>query len=59
MTCAFCSLEFSEEEARKSACSRCGRSGGCGMIRCPRCGYEAPVEPDWIKRLKRWMGGRP
>ncbi len=51
MKCSFCGLEFKEEEARKG-CAGCSLTKGCQMIRCPRCGYEMPPEPEWIKRLR-------
>ncbi len=40
-SCPFCGLEYNEEES-VSACRQCPMSGGCDMLRCPRCGYEVP-----------------
>jgi uncharacterized paraquat-inducible protein A len=51
MKCSFCGMEFEQEEAQKG-CSRCSLAKGCQLVRCPRCGYEMPLEPNWIKRLK-------
>jgi hypothetical protein len=57
MKCSFCGMEFKEEEAKKG-CAGCSLTKGCQMIRCPRCGYEMPPEPGWIKRLKAWRRRR-
>lgn len=54
MRCAFCSLEFDERLARRS-CSGCFKLGDCSMVKCPRCGYEVPPEPGWIKSIKRLL----
>ena len=54
MKCAVCTCEFDEDDARH-ACSGCVKSGGCVRIKCPRCGYEVPPEPRWIKRLRRFI----
>ncbi|MFC1576820.1 hypothetical protein ACFL42_01715 [Candidatus Omnitrophota bacterium] len=50
MKCALCSFEFCEKQAERSCCG-CFRSGGCSMIRCPRCAYEVPRVPEWLKRM--------
>ncbi len=55
MKCAFCGLEFEPGEAEQS-CSGCPLTGNCGLIRCPRCGYEMPPEAKlitWLRGLKR------
>ena len=52
MNCAFCHREFREEEAVK-ACKNCALFGGCKMVKCPYCGYEAPAEPGLVKWLRR------
>lgn len=44
-----CGLEYQESEAAP-ACSACPRKG-CGMVCCPRCGYETPATPRWLKTL--------
>jgi predicted amidophosphoribosyltransferase len=54
--CGFCGHEFAEEEGIKS-CGRCGKPGGCSMVRCPRCFYENPEEPKILKKLKRMLEG--
>jgi rubredoxin len=51
--CALCGLAFAEAEAKRS-CRGCPMSGGCGMLRCPNCGYEAPVESGLAKLIKGW-----
>jgi hypothetical protein len=52
MICGMCGTEFTEEQAG-AACKGCSL-GGCGMLRCPRCGYEMPKEAALIKWLKGW-----
>jgi hypothetical protein len=53
VTCGFCRQEFTVEEAERG-CQSCPLQG-CGLVRCPRCGYEMPPEPVWLQRL---LGGR-
>lgn len=50
MTCGFCGDEFREDRGQP-ACRACPLSSGCRFVRCPRCGYENPVRPDWLERL--------
>lgn len=53
MKCALCGFEYDEEEGIK-ACSGCPISRGkCKFQRCPKCGYEVPLEPKLIKFLKK------
>jgi len=52
MRCGFCGYEFKEEEGIKG-CSNCPMGSGCTRVKCPRCNYEIPKEPLWIKKLKR------
>jgi rubredoxin len=51
MKCSLCNLEFDEKQANQE-CKGCMLAGSCKKIRCPHCGYEAPVEPDFIKKIK-------
>ena len=51
MICGFCHQEFRPEEAEKT-CQACPLRG-CGLLRCPRCGYEMPREPGWVQWLNR------
>lgn len=53
MKCELCGLEFRKEEGEK-ACKNCLLSKSCGMIKCPRCGYEIPDESSLSKILKKW-----
>lgn len=53
MRCGLCSWEFDEDSAQNSSCAKCLKLGDCRMIRCPRCGYEVPAEPNWIKNVLR------
>ncbi len=52
MRCVFCSFEFDEESSQRP-CSGCFRLGNCSMVKCPRCGYETPPEPRWLRRIKK------
>ncbi len=52
MKCSMCGLEF-EERTAAAACAGCPLNRGCKLIKCPRCGFETPPEPEWIKNLKR------
>ncbi len=54
--CAFCSLEFDEELARRS-CGGCSLSG-CEKIRCPGCGYETVPEFKWLGAVRQWFTGK-
>jgi hypothetical protein len=47
--CGYCRHEFSLEEADRG-CRNCPLRG-CGLVKCPRCGYEMPPEPAWLRRL--------
>lgn len=51
MKCGLCGAEFDEKDA-KASCARCPFHG-CGLLRCPKCGYEMPPEPRWLKWFKR------
>jgi len=52
MKCPFCSFEFDAACAEKG-CSSCGKAKGCGLLKCPRCGYGVLPEPAWAARLKK------
>jgi hypothetical protein len=60
--CDFCGHRFELDEA-ESACTSCPLSGGCHLIRCPRCGYEMPPESKlvgWARRLSaKWRRAAP
>lgn len=56
MKCGLCGYEFDEDRAQL-ACSACPIMKGCKLIKCPRCGFEAPPEPKWFKRFKKKMSG--
>lgn len=57
VTCGFCRHEF-EEDRMQSACRACPLGSDCGLIRCPKCGYENPGTPRWIAFLKKKLGKR-
>ena len=53
MRCGMCGLEFRPEEGEQ-ACGGCPLVRNCGLVRCPRCGYEMPPEPklfEWWHKL--------
>jgi len=54
-TCGFCGLEFDPASAEVT-CQGCPVVGNCGLVRCPRCGYEMPPESklaQWLRELGR------
>ncbi len=51
MTCGLCGLEFDPARAER-ACNGCPLVGDCGLIRCPRCGYEMPPEAKLVAWLR-------
>ncbi|MBI4408178.1 MAG: hypothetical protein HY561_00625 [Gemmatimonadetes bacterium] len=54
MTCAFCGREF-EEDRGQPACQQCPLGADCRAVRCPYCGYENPVPPPWLVKLRHWL----
>jgi len=52
MRCDFCGYEFTEEEAVRG-CGNCPVGAECKMMKCPRCNYEIPLEPQWLKKVKK------
>jgi hypothetical protein len=43
--CNLCGYRFDEHEMAEKGCVTCAASpGGCGLVRCPSCGYEWPPE---------------
>jgi rubredoxin len=54
MRCDFCGYEFDEEDGIQG-CRNCPMGSSCNMVKCPRCNYEIPKEPSWIKKLKKWF----
>lgn len=56
MNCAYCGLVFNEATAPKGGCHTCiSNSSSCGMVKCPRCGYDTPEVPKWAKRLNAFV----
>ncbi len=55
VTCGFCGQEFVEDPTQ-ATCQACPLKKGCGMMRCPHCGYENAREPGWITKIKEWIG---
>lgn len=48
--CGLCGFEFNENEAQ-TACEHCSMKKTCKLIKCPKCGYEMPLEPRWLNSL--------
>ncbi|PCI31384.1 MAG: hypothetical protein COB53_13290 [Elusimicrobia bacterium] len=57
VTCGLCQFVF-DEQAGRSSCGGCF-SGGCGMVKCPSCGFETPLAktPGWLKALTGFFSG--
>ena len=55
MNCGFCGKPFDEDKSLP-ACRKCPVGSGCGLVRCPHCGYENPGTPGWIAFLRRRFG---
>lgn len=56
MNCGFCGKPFDEDRSQP-ACRQCPVGSGCGLVRCPHCGYENPGTPGWVAFLKKKLGG--
>jgi hypothetical protein len=54
-TCGFCGQTFAQDEGQPT-CRSCPLKGACQMVRCPHCGYENPVTPPWVARVRAWFG---
>ncbi len=52
MKCTLCGHRFDQEAAGR-ACASCPMSGGCGLVKCPNCGFELAAEPEWFEQFKR------
>jgi DtxR family Mn-dependent transcriptional regulator len=50
MKCTYCS-KFFDEMASQTVCQSCTLFGGCHKIKCPHCGHEEPMPPEWIRKL--------
>lgn len=55
--CGMCGHEF-EEDRSQPVCRSCPVGDGCGLMRCPRCGYENPRAPKWLSVLRRLFRGK-
>ena len=55
MNCGFCGKSF-DEDTSQPACKQCPVGSGCGLVRCPHCGYENPGTPGWIAFLRKHLG---
>ncbi len=55
--CPLCGYSFTDAEMATRACPAChSRPGGCGLVKCPSCGYEWPPErASTLVRLVRWL----
>ena len=51
-TCGFCGSQFVEDPTQ-ATCQACPlHKKGCGLMRCPHCGYENAKEPGWLSWIK-------
>jgi rubredoxin len=50
MRCSLCGYEYNEKEAQR-ACANCPIMKGCKLVKCPKCGFETPPEPGWLKKF--------
>jgi len=50
--CQLCGMEYRESDGVR-ACRGCMMSRNCGRLKCPRCGYENPVEPSLLKIFRK------
>jgi hypothetical protein len=53
--CGFCGRTFMPDEGQPT-CASCPLSGRCSLLRCPHCGYENAIEPEWLLRVRGWFG---
>ncbi|MDO8493880.1 MAG: hypothetical protein Q7S68_00890 [Deltaproteobacteria bacterium] len=49
-TCSLCGWQFPKA---KAACHGCILSKGCGLIKCPNCGYEFAAETE--SKVLKWF----
>lgn len=57
MKCGLCGNEF-DETSGKASCPSCPVSRGCNLLKCPNCGYEMPVTPVWLEKIRNiFMAG--
>ena len=52
MKCSLCGMIFDELRAAP-ACSGCALRRRCDLVKCPNCGFEMPVEPGWVKKIRK------
>jgi hypothetical protein len=56
--CGMCGHTFTRAEG--AACqSGCPMASGCGMVTCPSCGHEFPVESKIVNLLTSLVRRRP
>ncbi|HSL70457.1 MAG TPA: hypothetical protein VK864_09455 [Longimicrobiales bacterium] len=54
VVCGFCGTTFDEDRGQPT-CKNCPLSRGCANIRCPHCGFENPIAPAWVQKLRQWV----
>lgn len=54
VVCGMCGQSFVEDRGQPT-CQGCPLASGCHFVRCPHCGFENPVAPQWLERLKDWL----
>ena len=56
--CGMCGHSFTREEG--AACqSGCPMASGCGMVTCPSCSYEFPLESKIVSLISSLVRRRP
>jgi len=53
-----CPLCGKETENERMACAGCPMSSGCGLLKCPNCGYEFPKESKIVKYFSGLFKGK-
>ncbi len=57
LVCGLCGRGFREDSGQPT-CLGCPLAGSCHFLRCPHCGFENPVMPGWLARVKGWFAHR-
>lgn len=53
MKCGLCGREFDEQKT-EAGCQGCPlHQKDCGLVKCPYCQFEMPLEPKWFNSISR------
>ena len=50
MKCPLCGNNFDEKNCEQG-CKNCPVKKKCNLVKCPNCGYEIPISPEWLDKL--------